>query len=227
MEEIKKIKDNIVEVVNERLFSPMYFYFIVAWLITNWKFVYVLIFSNESLFINGQQTSKIEFLTKIYQVNTPSDLWLNFVHLFFAPFIFSFAAVWWLTLASERFFKKYENYKQNKRVIQRELEYSEKVRINKMERQVKDTEFEKKEINYEDNEDFNEMIDDSQEFVTVNSIVMRPSDVLYHTDYEAYKEALKEWKDQDLTDEQKQEIIREHNEEMKAQAQMDEWKDNR
>ena len=192
---LNKLKENIIEVINERLFSPMYFYFIIAWLITNWKFVYILIFADTKLVFNEIETSKIDLLSNLYKVNSPVDLWFNLTHLFLIPLLFSFVAVWWLTKASEVFFHKYETYKQNKRITQRELEYKEKVRFFNIEREIRESESDKKDIKYEDNKAFNGYLDNIQDSISIGNINLRPSEVLYNTDYEAYKESLKEWRE--------------------------------
>ena len=40
----KDILEDAKEVVKQRFFSPMYFYFILSWIITNWKFVFALLY---------------------------------------------------------------------------------------------------------------------------------------------------------------------------------------
>ncbi len=200
MDEAKKIKDNIVEVVNERFFSPMYFYFIIAWLITNWKFVYVLLFANETLTIQGVEISKLDFLVTIYPFDTFWGSVISIIYLLVIPVASSWLAVWVLTGFSEKFFKKYETYQQNKRVIQRELEYTEKVRFSKMEREVRDAESDRKEINYDENSQFNDYIDDRQDLVDIDGIKFKPSEVLYNNDFNAYKELLIEWRQMPILD---------------------------
>lgn len=226
-ETTEKIKDEVVEVLKERFFSPMYFYFILAWIVANWEFVYVVLFGDTSLVVNGAQVSKIDLIFNFYKFDTLSNASLSLLHLFVVPAIFSFAAVWWLTIASEKFFEKYETFKQNKKVIQRKLEYAEKVRFAKMESEVREAEFNGKDIRYEDNEEFNDSLDELGP-VEIAGVILSPSQVLYDRDYEAYKEALNGWrntKDIELTDEQKQKVINEHIEDLKADQEMMEWKD--
>jgi hypothetical protein len=158
-EEFLKIKEDIKEIVNERFYSPMYFYFIIAWIITNWKFVYVLFFSNEGFLFGNLHLLKINYLISFYPINNYFDILYNIAVLLLIPAFFSYLAVWWFTILSEIFYKKYELHKQNKRVIQREIEYTEKVRFAKVEREVRDIESDKNDIKYEDNKEFNETLD--------------------------------------------------------------------
>lgn len=191
-EEFIKIKEDIKEIVNERFYSPMYFYFIIAWIIANWKFVYVLFFSNEGFLFGNLHLLKIDYLLSFYPVNNHFDILYNIAVLLLIPAFFSYLAVWWFTILSESFYKKYETHKQNKRVIQRELEYREKFRFAQAENKIKKLEQEqgKKDIEYEDNKEFNETLDASNEMVNVNGIMMNPSEVLYNNDYVAYRESL-------------------------------------
>ena len=101
--------------------------------------------------------------------------------------ISTYVAVWWLSRLSEKFFERNEEYKSNKRVIERKLEYSEKVKISREQKEIRDLESDKKSIRWEDNSEFNQSIDDANN-VLVSGIDMQPSEVLYNSDYEAYKE---------------------------------------
>lgn len=109
------------------------------------------------------------------------------------PVISAFIAVWWLSKVSEKFFKRNEEYKQNKRAIERGLKYAEDVKMVKEKIEIRNLEFEKKSIKWEDNPEFNQSIDDTND-VTVSGISLQPSETLYNSDYEAYKEQLEEWK---------------------------------
>lgn len=193
-ETVKENWKNLSEVIRERLFSPMYSYFIIAWLITNRKFIYVLFSTDENIILSTKKILKVEFLSQFYNFNTFEFWILSLSKLIIIPAISAFIAVWWLTILSENFYKKYKQHKQNKRIIDRELIYEEKVKIAKSEKEIRDIEFDKKSIKYEDNDYFNDFIDEFSERVIVGGIEMRPSEVLYNNDYEAYKEQFEEWK---------------------------------
>ncbi len=191
---IEENSKNLAEVIKERLFSPMYFYFIIAWLITNWKFAYTFLFTNEEVVGNIRKILKIEYLGQFYQFDSFASCSWSVSKLILIPAFSAYIAVWWFSRLSERFYERNETYKKNKRVILRWIEYEEKVSIAKKEREIRDAQADKKEIRYEDNEEFNSDFDDNSKEVQVAGITMRPSEVLYNTDYEAYKAELEEWK---------------------------------
>ena len=188
----KNLIDDAKEILKERIFSPMYFYFIIAWIITNWSFVYVLLFVEENFILDHEKVLKIDYLKSYYSFSTSYDMYWSFLELLVIPAIAAFGAAWWLSRLSEIFYKKHEEHKQENRMIQRRLEYVEKVRVAKQEREVRDAESDKNTIKYEDNREFNERLD--IETVDVAGLTMLPSEVLYNSDYEAYKEKLSEWK---------------------------------
>lgn len=185
---IRDHSETLLKMFMERFSSPMYFYFGIAWIITNWDFVYAFFFTDQSVLKDLRQITKVEYLIGFYQFS----FW-SFLKLFVIPAISAYIAVWWLSRISEEFFRKYESYKINKRTILRELDYAEKVAIARRERKIRDSESDKKEVRYEDNDEFNTDFDDNSDIVRVAWISMRPSEVLYNTDYEAYKEQLQEW----------------------------------
>lgn len=201
-DEFNKIKEDLKEVISERFYSPMYFYFIIAWIVTNWKFVYVLLFANQENVFNEEGISKISLLSQLYSFDSLLNISVSVLHLVIIPATFSFVAVWLLSIWSEKFFKKYETHKQNKRVIQREIEYRERFRFVQAENKIKKIEQEqgKKDIEYTENEDFNNSLDEVEESIEVGGISFKPSEILYNNDYEAYKEALVEWYERKIKD---------------------------
>lgn len=178
---------SIAEIAKERIFTPMYFYFLGAWVITNWKFVYTFFFADEALVLQHTGMLKVEYLTQIY----PHD-WTAVFPLFVIPFGLAYLAVWWFSIVSEKFYKKHEEHQMNKRVIKREVAYREKVAYFKSEREVREQQLDHQ-VKYEDNRDYNEQIDESNPEVEVNGVPMLPSEVLYKTDYLAYKAGLDEY----------------------------------
>ena len=201
-ESIKENSNSFFELIKERFFSPMYFYFIVSWGIINWKFIYVLLYTDESLISDKKWLLKIEFLSQLYTINSLLDFFIVIWKTLVFPAFFSYLAVWWFTRLSSKFYKKYEKFKQNKRVIDRELEYEEKVIFEKREREIRDAQADKTTPTYDENPDFNDYID-WEENVEVLWIAMQPSLTLYHEDFEAYKEELQLWKESQSVYEQK------------------------
>lgn len=193
----KKVLSDVSEVAKERLFSPMYFYFIIAWMITNWSFVYTLFFTNENVIMNSRQMLKIDYLKSFYNFSSPVDFYLSLIELLVIPAISAFVAAWWLSKLSEIFYKKYEEHKQENRIILKAIEYGERVKVASQERKIRDAESDKNLIKYEDNEEFNRTLD--EEPLSVAGLTMLPSEVLYNNDYEAYREALSEWLSKDTS----------------------------
>lgn len=183
---------SVVEITKERIFTPMYFYFLGSWIIANWKFVYSMFFTDEETILRTHQMLKVEYLLGLYSAEWFLPLWYSALKLFIIPAIFSFVIIWWLSILSEMFFRKYEEHQMNKRVIKRDIEYREKVHYAKSERVIREQELDNR-IKYENNSNFNESLDERYSSVTIGKTVMSPSEVLYNTDYKAYVEALNDY----------------------------------
>lgn len=192
---ISNALDRVVDITHERLFSPMYFYFFTAWIVINWPFVYTLLFIDNDFLWQNQGQMKVEYLAHMYSNELIWPLYWSALYLVILPAIAAFAAIWWFSRLSEMFHKRYEEHQMNKRVILREIEYREKVGFAKQQREVRDQELDKKDIKYEDNDDYNQSLDNSQATPVISGISYRPSEVLYNTDYQAYKEGLEEYND--------------------------------
>ena len=188
---LKNTTEDILEIAKERLFSPMYFYFIIAWVITNWKFVYVFLFADEEFL----KIPKLDYLINLYPCDTWWKILWNIIVLFIIPAISAYIAVWWISRISERFYERYEQFKINQFVIRRKLDYTAKVQESKEKREIREIESDKKDTDFEDNPDFNDFIDEWSPNVEVIGIQMRPSEVLYNNDYEAYKQELLGWQE--------------------------------
>lgn len=194
-ETVKEIYKNVSEVFTERVFRPMYFYFIISWAIINWKFLYVFLFGNEEIIIEQKSILKIEYLTSLYQWSSWLEIGCSLLSLLILPAISSFVVVWWLSRLSEKFFEKNEQYKFNILSIKRKLEYKNKVDHAKEQRAIRDAESDKKDIRYEDNAEFNDDFDSVSDDVVLAGANFKPSEVLYNNDYDLYLEALREFKE--------------------------------
>lgn len=182
------------EIVQDRLFSPMYFYFLISWVITNWKFVYTLLFVDQETILKMQGILKVDYMAQMYHLDVSSAL-----HLFIIPLISSFVFVWWLSLISKKFYQKHEENQMEKRTVLRKIEYTEKVEQAKSEREIREAVFDIQ-IKYEEHADFNDSFDEDYEKITFGKITLLPSKVLYATDYEAYKEALVDFQNREIDD---------------------------
>jgi hypothetical protein len=185
----KEILKDAKEVIIERFFSPMYFYFIMAWILCNWTFAYSLLFVES----NSLKKYKVDYLLSFYPTDTFLEVLYNIWSMLIGPAFSTYLLIWWVSRLSEKSFERFEIYKSNKRTIQRGLVYTEKVKIAKEERKIRDEESDKNDIRYIDQEEFNTWLDDSQENVEVSGVNYLPSEVLYSTDYESYKEQLNEY----------------------------------
>ncbi len=192
-----EILEDAKEVVKQRFFSPMYFYFILSWIITNWKFVYALVFvSSEDISIE-----KLDYLIEFYPIfwfcpwdwNLFGLTLLTVLKLILIPAFSTYFFVWWFSRFSEKFYERNEIFKQNIQAINRRLDYKEKVKIAKEQRRIRDEESDTSEIRYEDHDDFNQYINEGQENITLLGVDYLPSEALYNTDIEAYKAELNEY----------------------------------
>src|SRR3989344_28205 len=152
----------------------MYFYFLGAWIITNWKFVYTLLFVNENTILQTHQMLKVDYLVQMYSFEWFFPLLHSAIKLFIVPFISSFVVIWWLSKLSEVFFQKYEEHQMNKRVIKRGIEYKEKLSYAISEREIREQEFDNR-VKYEDNVDFNDWLDEQNKEVEIAKTTMLPS----------------------------------------------------
>lgn len=206
IEEVKDLGKEIIkdtkEVIIERFFSPMYFYFIMAWIIYNWTFVYSLLFVDSTKF----KKFKLDYLLSFYPTKDFGDYAHNFWYVLLGPAVSTYVLIWWISIWSEKSFKRFEEYKLNKKTIKRLLEYKEKVKIAKEEREIRDQESDKPEIRYIDNQEFNDWLDASQENVTVGTISFSPSEVLFNTDFASYKDALEEYNNREIEEEEEESL---------------------
>lgn len=187
-----KVFEKAGEIIQDRLFSPMYFYFLISWIVTNWKFVYTLLFVDEETILKTQRILKMEYMAQMYHLDFSSAL-----HLFVVPALSSFIFVWWISLLSNKFYRKHEENQMEKRTVLREIEYKEKVKLAKSERAIREAESDIG-VKYEDNAGFNDSLDESEEKVSVAGIDMLPSEVLYNTDRKAYEDQLNAWNDEQV-----------------------------
>jgi hypothetical protein len=193
IDEAKDFGNNLLndtkEVIKERFFSPMYFYFIIAWIITNWKFVYALLF----VYRKDINQDKINYLIGFYPIEEfGTGIW-SLSKLFVIPAFWAFIIVWKLSQLSEKFFRRNEEYKMNIEAIKRGLIY-EKLRKERIEDiKIKELEVEKKDIDYKDNIDFNEDYDNFNEVVKLSGSDFLASEILYNSDYDLYVETLNDY----------------------------------
>lgn len=194
----KELLKDTKEVILERVFSPMYFYFILAWIIYNWTFLYSLLFvDSEKL-----KQNKVDYLLSFYPTNTFWDYLCNTWYVILGPAVSTYILIWWISIFSEKTYRKFETYKLNKKTISRLLIYEEKVKIAKEQREIRNQESDQPDIRYTDNEEFNEWFDEINDYVVINGISYKASEALYSTDFESYKNAFEDYKNRDVEEEE-------------------------
>ena len=185
----KEIAQDAKDVIKQRFFSPMYFYFGISWIITNWKFVFALLFI-DSDDIYGE---KLDYLIDFYPL---SNFWISvwsISKLILIPALSSYLFVWWFSRLSERFYKRNETFIMNKMAIKRGLDYDFK-RQEKVESiELRELEVAERVVSYQDNIEFNEDFDSLNETISLSGTTLLPSQVLYDSDYDLYIETLNDF----------------------------------
>jgi hypothetical protein len=101
-----EITESIREALEDRVVSPFYGYFIVSWLLVNWNYIYVALFTSSESILQQKNLLRDEYL---FQEVLPSHLieltyWLDF---FVLPFILTFVAFWFMPLVTRIFFRQH------------------------------------------------------------------------------------------------------------------------
>ncbi len=194
-ETAKELYNNVSEVLTERVFRPMYFYFIISWSVINWKFLYVFLFGNEEIIIEQKSILKVEYLSSLYQWSSWLEIGCSLLFLLILPAISTFIVVWWLSLLSEKFVKKNEAHKERIKSVKKLILEKEKFYFENEMVQLRELEAKKQQIKYEDNLEYNDYLDGLQDNIVIGNITILPSRALYENDYGAYKVGLDEFKE--------------------------------
>lgn len=219
LDTVKEVGKDISETMKERLFSPMYFYFILAWLITNWQFVFSL-FALDQKYL---RILKVDHLTSFYQFDSFLNVSISLLKLLVIPAISTWLVVWYLSILSEKFYQKTYQSKMNKESIKRKIDYLDKVNLSREQRLLREVSSYKK----LENKAFNQYLNDTNpQNISVSGIEMKPSEVLYNTDYQAYVDLYDEYINSDeISDEMRDFVVEEHANEIKSQTEFDEMRD--
>lgn len=226
------------KILEERVFSPMYFYFIISRVLWNWKFVYVLLFVDQSNIMR----EKLDLMTSFYTFDSCWSFLLTLLHLLLAllhpllwPLFTTWLAIQPLTWISNKITKYYEENQQVKRLEIHKLQFQEILLKAYEEKQQQEKEAEKLKIEYKRNSEFNEWVDQTfdpsgWEGIQIGEVTGFPiSEALYYTDYEAYISLLENYKNDIkndvsflLQDDQKREEFKE----ILRDEIIQEWKDD-
>lgn len=199
-DDIKDSLKNVSEVIDERVFKPMYFYFLISWSIINWKFVYVFLFADESIIVEQKSILKVEYLTNLYQWSSWYEIFYSLNLLILLPLCSAFAVVWWLSKLSEKFFEKHEEQKERVKTVKKLVIEREKFHLENEMVRTREEGQKKLQIKYDANQEYNEYLDGLQENIAIGNITILPSQALYENDYNAYKIGLDEFKENKAND---------------------------
>jgi len=113
---MKELFDEIITIFKERISNPFFRYFIISWILWNYKFIYFLFFLDESIFYKIHNLSKFDYLIQnIYFYNTwYCNLWLFVI----APLISTWVLIFILPEFTYLFLDKHnENKKKEDRIL--------------------------------------------------------------------------------------------------------------
>ncbi len=128
MKEVQEIKDGFVQGLKERLSSPFYGYFLISWIVWNWKILYTTFFvSNESI-IETYRLLKVEYISLLIKESC-------FSYLFLYPLFSVGFLVWIAPFITHIVYKKVARDKQDLRsfdlILERENAEVETQKIEK------------------------------------------------------------------------------------------------
>lgn len=225
MDKIWDSLNSMGKILEERVFSPMYFYFIISRILWNRKFVYVLLFVDQT----GLIEEKLNLMSSFYSF----DGWWSFFGMLFGILLWPLCTTWLaiqpLTWLSNKVTKYYEEKQQVKRLEIHSLQFQEKLLKAYEEKQQQEKEARKNMIEYKANPTFNDRIDNEYPSIEIWEMTGFPvSEALYHTDYQAYISLLENYKDEInnnlhflLQDDQKKQELKE----ILRDEIIQEWKD--
>ncbi len=198
---LEKSIDDLTEVIKERVFKPMYFYFIISWTIINWKFVYVLLFENEKIIVEHAKILKVDYLAGLYKVGTMPEIFNTSLSLVILPFVSSFVFVWWLSRLSKIFFIANEEHKASVVTAKKIVILKEEFKLENEMKETREDAEKLAKIEYKINQNFNQDFDSSSEEISILGIDIPPSKALYENDYDVYVAALDDFKNRPVENE--------------------------
>jgi hypothetical protein len=220
MEIVKNLKEageSIADSLKERISGPMYGYFVIAWCITNWKPIISLFFIEQDLIYRSKHILKIKYITDFYPF---SSFWWGFwsiAKLVLIPALATWLCVWFINRLGVVFYKKNLEHKIKRDIAKRQAEYD--VASYQYATEHSDAIIDDERI-YNENEDFNQWYDEENPIKDFSA-----SEGLFRTDPIAYKAQIEDWKRELKKDELRDEIIDEHMENLRGEAQYEMMRD--
>lgn len=101
--------------MNDRLTSPFYGYFLISWLIINWRVVYSATLLDQQLLYEKTNLLRNEYVETLVPQLLTFD-W--FLQLFFGPFALTVLALWLFPYGTRIFYRKYIRNKVANKIIE-------------------------------------------------------------------------------------------------------------
>jgi hypothetical protein len=100
--ESNEFYDSTQIALKDRVTSPFYGYFLISWILVNWKFIYIAFFIDQEILIKTTGLLRNEYLNNLVPAFSPS-FWL---HFFIVPFTVTVLAFWVFPYVTRIFFRK-------------------------------------------------------------------------------------------------------------------------
>lgn len=117
--------------LKNRLVSPLYGTFIIAWILFHWKLVYTALFVSEDKIWEATRLLKSDYLQREFFDYGTSEFWIHYALTLFVTWLVIWILPYWLTIPA---FRKEAEYKTAKRKIeiieQRKLEEENVKKLN-------------------------------------------------------------------------------------------------
>lgn len=168
------------EVVNERVNSPFYGYFLLGWLFINWKIPYSLFFLDQKIIFDSKDLLRHEYVLQgFFPKSIGAILLLNFILPFTLSIIFVFFVPWATSFIYKRFLlnkKRLERIKfnvDNKALKQKNVDLKEESSLVQENKKIEEDLW---------SEDFNLFVSNQKnidQFTNILEIIFKHSGNLY------------------------------------------------
>ena len=83
--ERNEMLSSLKSMISERIGSPMYGTFIIAWCVTNWKAIYTTLFVGQTEIIEKTELLKIEYIENLYPYGSLGEIACSISPLIIIP----------------------------------------------------------------------------------------------------------------------------------------------
>jgi len=113
------IIDSINEEFKERIKSPFYGTFAIAWIISNWKAIYITFFVNQDLIYKTSEKLKLEYILDLYYIETVPKIIPPLLKVIILPAIYTYFIIWILSKLDYLVFEKNDKNQLKKIIFQK------------------------------------------------------------------------------------------------------------